>query len=555
MKKETLILLLILLLGFVLRFAYLSQIPPELNRDEASVGFNAYSLLKTGRDEHGRGPWPLVFRAFGDYKIPGYIYLVVPLIKIFGLSAFSVRLPAAFFGFLTLVTIYFLTKEIYPQKRNLSLFFPLLLAVSPFHLHYSRQQFEAPVALFFNLTATLFLLKGRKNKKMIWLSFPFFIISFFIYNSPLFIVPSLVFWTLFLYRKEFFQNFKSKIIVGLFVLSLVGGWLTYWSLVKEGNQGRANTTIFNQEGTVEQINYNIFFLTKRNFPLLLARIFHNKPWYWFREYMKNYLAAFNPKFIFFTSDNNPWHSLGYLNFGNILVIFLPFIFIGFLEIIRGIKRRRNLWLLGYFFISPIANGLTIDSPILTRLLDFHLILVFFAALGLEIFFYRQAKFFKLKNFLVLGLLFFSVINYLINYFIVFPQDMPDFWLPGIKKASQYIKENEKEYDLVIFNPQTDVGYIFLAFYLPFNPADFQKKAKRITVGFDTVVSYDKYIFDHNIVDIDNNEFLKGLEAEKKSVLIIKRLQKEKGVHTTQRDIFIYDSLGRALWQITRLKKQ
>lgn len=546
MKKRTFIFLLILLLGFVLRFVYLAKIPPELNRDEASVGFNAYSILKTHKDEHGRGPWPLVFRAFGDYKIPGYIYLIIPLVNFFGLNAFTVRFPSAFFGSLTILVVYFLVKEIWPRRKNLALMFPLLLSLTPFHLQYSRQQFEATVALFFSLTGTLFLLKARKKQNFLWVSLPFFIISFFIYNSPLFIIPVLVLWTFLIYRDLFLT--KRRLLATLsFIIILLFSWLGYFYCVREGNQGRANTTIFNQIRTVEKINHNIHFLTKKEIPLLFSRLLENKPAYWLEEFMKNYLAAFNPKFIFFTSDNNSWHSLGYLNFGNIVFIFLPFVFIGFLKVVKGIKEKKNLWILGYFFISPVASGLTIDSPILTRLLDFHLILVFFSAIGLEEFWRWRIKHFKIKNFLTAVLLLFFTLDYLISYFIIFPQSLSDFWLPGIKEACQIVKKEEKNYDLIVFNAKTDVGYIFPAFYFPFDPADFQNKAKRTTVGFDTVNSYAKYTFNLN------NSLLKKAKTKKQNILLIKRLNREKRVTKTDNDVIIYDSLGRGLWKISKLR--
>ncbi len=82
MNKETFLIILIFIFGLVLRLIFLAQIPPELNRDELSLGYNAYSLLTTGKDEHSR-VWPAVFRSFGDYKLPGYIYLLIPFIKVF----------------------------------------------------------------------------------------------------------------------------------------------------------------------------------------------------------------------------------------------------------------------------------------------------------------------------------------------------------------------------------------------------------------------------------------------------------------------------------------
>jgi len=49
MQKKWLII--ILLLGAFFRFFRLTTAPPGLNWDEVSIGYNAYSILITGRDE------------------------------------------------------------------------------------------------------------------------------------------------------------------------------------------------------------------------------------------------------------------------------------------------------------------------------------------------------------------------------------------------------------------------------------------------------------------------------------------------------------------------
>ena len=88
--------------ALALRFYKFGEIPVGFNRDEASIGYTAYSLLKTGKDEYGKS-FPLSFKSFGDWKLPLYPYLVTPFIKIFGLSEFAVRLPSALFGVLTVI--------------------------------------------------------------------------------------------------------------------------------------------------------------------------------------------------------------------------------------------------------------------------------------------------------------------------------------------------------------------------------------------------------------------------------------------------------------------
>ena len=65
--------------------------------DEAALGYNAYSILETGRDEYGQ-ILPIIFKSFGDYKPGFYVYLTLPFIKVFGLNELSVRLPSIILG-------------------------------------------------------------------------------------------------------------------------------------------------------------------------------------------------------------------------------------------------------------------------------------------------------------------------------------------------------------------------------------------------------------------------------------------------------------------------
>src|SRR3989344_3981773 len=103
------ILLLIILLAFVLRFWRLNEYP-ALNADEAAIGYNAYSLIQTGMDEHGNS-WPLHFQSFNDYKPGLYFYLVLPFVKFFGLTEWAVRIPGAALGVATVFMLYLLIKE------------------------------------------------------------------------------------------------------------------------------------------------------------------------------------------------------------------------------------------------------------------------------------------------------------------------------------------------------------------------------------------------------------------------------------------------------------
>ena len=95
-------LVLILILAAFLRFWQLGRVPPSPDWDEAALGYNAYSLMRTGADEYGQ-KLPLVLRSFDDYKPAVYAYLAILPIKIFGLNVFAVRLHAALLGTLAVL--------------------------------------------------------------------------------------------------------------------------------------------------------------------------------------------------------------------------------------------------------------------------------------------------------------------------------------------------------------------------------------------------------------------------------------------------------------------
>src|SRR3989344_1760646 len=133
----------ILVLGLVLRLWALDKFPSGFSADEASYGYNAYSLLKTGRDEWGEPWYQLIYtnlRSFGDARFPLYSFLAIPSIKLLGLNEFAVRLPNAILGTLAIAAVYLLAKKLINwQTGQLA---ALLLAISPWHVSLSRGAFE-----------------------------------------------------------------------------------------------------------------------------------------------------------------------------------------------------------------------------------------------------------------------------------------------------------------------------------------------------------------------------------------------------------------------------
>src|SRR3989344_1234626 len=132
--KNKILLFLIIILGFILRIWNLANLPAGFTADEASHGYDAYSLIQTGKDQWGE-PWPIAFRSFGDFKLPVYTYLTIPFVLINGLNELSIRLPGALFGVLAILTTYLFTAELFKTNKlpitnyQLPIFATFLLAI------------------------------------------------------------------------------------------------------------------------------------------------------------------------------------------------------------------------------------------------------------------------------------------------------------------------------------------------------------------------------------------------------------------------------------------
>ena len=194
---QKLLLLFLFISGLILRTHQLTRVPAGLHGDEVSIGYNAFSLLKTGRDQDGNF-LPLTIDQFGDYRPAGYHYLDIPFIALLGINELAVRLPAALFGSLTIILFYFFVFELFNDHR-IALLSAGFLTFSPWHIAISRATSESIIAAFFIILGLYLYLKGinlKGIKKMphsrllFLLSFSSFFLSFLFYHAARFFLPT-----------------------------------------------------------------------------------------------------------------------------------------------------------------------------------------------------------------------------------------------------------------------------------------------------------------------------------------------------------------------------
>lgn len=218
-KPALLLLALVVVLGFWLRFYNLQNNPAGFFCDEASIGYNAYTILTTGKDQYGL-PFPVFFESFGDYRPPLAIYSALPAVAFFGLTEFAVRLPSVIYGLLTIFIMYFLGRELFPEKRCFGIITAFVSATMPWLIHYNRTGFEFSIyAAFFSLAALLFL-KAVRRKRYIIPAFMASALTLYTYQPARLLVPLLIAGILFIYRKTYFKE-KRVVVLGLLSFTVI----------------------------------------------------------------------------------------------------------------------------------------------------------------------------------------------------------------------------------------------------------------------------------------------------------------------------------------------
>jgi len=129
-KKITIFL--ILILALFLRRYHLETLPPSLFSDEADAGYQALIFNQNQTDYYGN-KFPTHFHSFADWRTSLYIYSVSFFQKLSSNPELAVRLPSVFFSVASVYLFYLITNS--PLAA-------LLLAISPWSIHYGRSGFE-----------------------------------------------------------------------------------------------------------------------------------------------------------------------------------------------------------------------------------------------------------------------------------------------------------------------------------------------------------------------------------------------------------------------------
>lgn len=481
MKKLKIItLIFIVFLAAFLRLYKLGTVPPSLNWDEAAAGYNAYTIANWGADEYGH-KFPLVFKSFGDDKHPVHIYLTAPFVKFFGLNEFATRVSSALIGVLTVLAVYFLVKLMF--KDELAGFFAsLFLAVSPYHLQYSRGLWEANFALAFYIFALLFFFVGVKKKKP-WalpLSTLNFGLSFFSYHSSKVLVPPTILFLFALYFKDIIKNKVALTAAGVILLIFAG-----LTVKNPGILGFAR--LEQNKVEVNEIKNTVLYKKTGSTYLGMAESTFN-----------HYKKYYDPKYLFISGDQNPRNSVN--AFGQFYKIDALLMIVGIISLIL-MRSKESMLVALWIFLAPIPAafaGVSQNALRASFMIGGMLILSSLGASKLVSIFKKKIWYIALGS-IILTPLFWEFGKYLKYYYSTYPREYAIEWQYGMKQIVAYLKNNP-DYSRVYMDKIRQQPYIFFLYYLKTPLPDLLKTVEydqSESKSYNTVASFDKYQFGGN----------------------------------------------------------
>lgn len=482
MHRNKIILGSIVLLATIIRFVYLGNIPRGFTPDEASQGYSAYSLLETGKDEWS-GDWPLTsFKSFLDYKSPLQTYLMILPVKVFGLNEFSVRFPSALFGVLSVIVVYYLANELFLyqivyKSINIGHLASFFLAISPWHIQFSRMALEVNLASFLFPAGLYFLLASIKKPKFIFFTILFWGAALYSYHAAKFFIPLFSISAYIIFRRSFSSvDLKKTIVLTIFALLVL---LPLISGILWGNDGKRSTDLLitNISGNEQsRLNDQIFYSPLTKISTSFTTLFHNKITLTLSNFTENYLSYYSLPFWFTEGGREVTYSI-IPGRGLLLFWMLPLVALGLFHILSS-KNKTNgfkviiFWLL----LAAIPAALTKEGYRPNRAGSFSVVWEMVGAYG----FYRLlASEFRIKKFVLA--LFFAISlvltgAYFEDYFLNSEVTRPETMSYGWREVVDYVAKNDNNYEKVLIEKGSQ-SQTFFAFYLKTSPGTFQTYAK------------------------------------------------------------------------------
>lgn len=464
-NKFVILTYIILATGFLVRLIGITNYPNGFNVDEASIGYEAYSLLNYGIDRNGNS-WPVFLESWGSGQNALYMYVIMPFVKILGLSKLSVRLPMALIGCISLIVIYKLLQKTKNQKMviiGLAFF-----AICPWHIMKSRYGLESNIFPDLSLWGAYFYIMSLENRKIsqMYIGSIFFGLCAYAYGTSYYFLP------IFLILLFIILIIKKKIQIKQAIISLTIVFILSLPIIL--------MLIINT------FDLNPIIIGKITIPRLTSNRYETLTVLSSRSVINTLITNFKDSIKILIFQNDGFNANTLKSYGIIYLFSIPITIIGFIHCIRKkeyINFVFNIWFLVAFFLMFICE------PNINRLNILYIPIIYYTSIGI----YEITQTINWTKYFFVLIYLVSFISFQIQYYQTDFTNTYTFY-DNIENIIKY--SNNIEADKIYFQYAFKEPYIYLLFYNKGNTKEFIEtvKYKNNKKGFDAVESYGKYIF-------------------------------------------------------------
>lgn len=542
---KNLLLLLVIVIAIMLRFFMLGEVPLGVTHDELGYFFNAYSISQTGKNVFGEQLPLFTWMVRGGFPfLPVPVYTGAFFFLFLPLSPFTGRLPAALLGVVDVLLIYLLVVRLLKDKP-LALLSSFFLAISPWHLHFSRSAYDPNFSLFFYLLAMVSFIYEADKKRLPVISTFAFLLAVFSYRGMSAVFLPLFFLLLWYVTRTYKLRISAVLLrlVGIGVVIL----LFIFAIISFGNSYTQEAMFFNDPKLQESVDKEI---REAEGPLFIRRLFLNKPTYLIAKLRENYLRSYSPEYLFIYTEPNKIYSIwsrGRIYFFDLLFLLIGSVFL-FLQ-----KRNAALVIIGAVLLGGIP-GLLGGMPYSARNFFISAFLPVLTAGGvLSVIRYFQSRIAKILLCILISLFYtYSFGSYLFDYYGRYAHQGAESWAKSLKDISLFVGKRAGNFDQVVIGNTSFGDVVQYALYNNVSPSRVQEAWRRRTVDKSGREEYSlgsiAFKFDCDL--FEGNSTIKKLSTKGKSELLVVRGSCTKELVPSQK---INDYYGNTVWKIYVLK--
>lgn len=461
-KYEKILFGILLFLAFAVRIWQFGSIPGGMNQDGAMAAVDAKALADYASDRYGTY-MPAHFTAWGYGQMSVLLsYLMVPFIKIFGLTTVTARLPILLASIGGIVAAYFLFRRIFGIRAAQIVMAFLIL--NPWHYMQSRWALDCNMLPHMFIIGLFFLLKGLDEKKRyLYISMLFFALCMYSYGIAFYTVPVfLLVFCVYVLIKKLIRVREALISVGVYFLI---SWPIYLTMfINTAGMETIKTPFVTIPFFPDSVrSQDILFFVDNKGEQLISNI-------------KSLVH------IFIEGDTLPWNTI--TGFGTIFLCFVPFIFLGMYYVCHimhretDVKRKAGLLGLLLFFGIGILAGLITSNVNVNRINIILYPMILFASVGIYFVYLniKRPSFSLGAVYLLMGCLFIH------SYFTDYAENIRYIFMDGFIQSVQDVSKHSS-CDMYCITPDSqyegssNVSEILTLFALQIDAKYYQGETK------------------------------------------------------------------------------